>query len=207
MTDVEYDNSDDDGIKHTDNRNGKADNVFQTEVGNYKAEQRDEGHQSVIVHLVMRKLSKIAGDRGREADSRREAGADDDERKHELACKAHIMRRNHAEQRCAVGHDAEDIRANCARVGQSTVDEREEEGGNEACIGAELREYFRVLDALCFDGLNCNGAKENGSQEVHRVIAFLEAAEERRYDEGRVRRRQRAERIFDNADNEHRQTD
>ena len=159
------------------------------------------------MHLVMRELSKIARDRGREADGRREAGADDDEREHELTCKTHIMRRNHAEQRCAIRYNAEDVRADCARVGQSAIDKREEESGNEACIGAELCECFRVLDALRFDGFNRNGAKKNGSQEVHRVIAFLEAAEERRYDEGRVRRRQRAERIFNNADNEHRQAD
>ena len=177
--DVEHNDGDDDGIEHTDNRNGKMDNVFQTEVGHNKAEQRDEGYEALVLHLVMRELSKIAGDRGREADSRREAGADDDEREHELAGKPHVMRRNHAEQRRTVGHNAKNIRADCACVGESAVDERQEEGGDEACIGAQPGECLRVLDALRFDGLNRDGAKENSGQKVHRVIALLEAAEER----------------------------
>ena len=206
-TDVEYDNSDNNRIKHTDNRNGNMNDVFQTKVGNDEAKERDEGHEAFIFYLVVAQFSEIAGDGSREADGGGQAGADDDEREHKLACKPHVMRSNHAQKRRTIGNDAENVGADSACISKSAVYEGEKARGNQACIGTKAREHLRVFDTLLFNGFNCNRAEKNCGQKVHGVIAFLKAAEERRNDEGRIRRGQRTGRIFNNADDKNRQAD
>lgn len=204
--DVENYKSDDNRIEHADNRNGELDDVFQTEVCYYQTESRDEEYQTLVLHTVIAKLGEVTGDSGCQTDAGGEAGKEDNQSQDNLTAEAHVVGTDFAEQSCTVRDNTENVDAQCAGVSQCRVDDSEEEGCNQAGVGAELGQNLFIGNALSFDSLDGNGAEQNCCQKVHGVVTFLEAAEERRCSKIRIRHFQAAGRIYENADYEDCQT-
>ena len=205
-TDVENYQSDNNRIEHADNRNGELDDVFQTEVCYYQAESRDEEYQSLVLYTIIAKLGEITGDSSCQADAGGEAGKENNQGQDNLTAEAHVIGTDFAEQSCTIGDNTENIDAQCAGVSQCCIDDSKEEGCNQAGIRAELGQNLFIGNALSFYSLDGNGAEQDCCQKVHGIIAFLEAAEERRCSEVRIRHFQAAGRIYENADHENCQT-
>lgn len=205
-TDVENYQSDNNRIEHADNRNREFNDVFQTEVCYYQAESRDEEYQSLVLYTIIAKLGEITGDSSCQTDAGGEAGEEDNQGQYNLTAEAHVVGTDFAEQSSAVRNNTENIDAQCAGVSQCCIDDSKEEGCNQAGVGAELGQDLFIGNALSFNSLDGNGAEQDCCQKVHGVVAFLEAAEERRCSKVRIRHFQAAGRIYENADHENCQT-
>ena len=204
--DVENYQSDNNRIEHTNNRNGELDDVFQTEVCYYQAENGDEEYQSLVLHTVIAKLGEITGNSGCQTDAGGEAGKENNQSQYNLAAEAHVVGADFAEQSSAVRDNTENIDAQCAGVSQCCINDSEEEGCNQAGVGAELGQNLFIGDTLSLNSLDSNRAEQDCCQKVHGIVAFLEAAEERRCSKVRIRHFQAAGRIYENADYEDCQT-
>ena len=156
---------------------------------------------------IIAELSEITGNSGCQTNTSGEAGKENNQCQHNLTAEAHVVGADFAEQGCTVRDDTKNVNAQSAGVSQCYIDDSEEEGGNQASVGAELSQHSFVGNALSFNSLDGDGAEQDCCQQVHRVIALLEAAEERGSSKFRVRHLQAACGIYKNANHENSKAD